>query len=114
MATIFDIANRLADLTTSEKLTWEMDGNENSFATKLEDLTVTISKNPHTPHPTLAVKNRQGHTVETYTAHDFVGTIGGTISDIFRRAKDQTLSGKQTMSDLLTKLEDKAQEPDQA
>ena len=69
------------------KLQWEMNGNERSFITRFDGLAVSITKSTFMSHSTFAVHNSDGVVVDSYTAHDFMGTMSHTLTDLFRKAK---------------------------
>ena len=51
------------------------------------DLPLSITKNTFMSHLTFAVHNSDGVVVDSYTAHDFMGTMSHTLTDLFRKAK---------------------------
>lgn len=51
------VAERLALLTQQEKISWERNGSDRSFITKVGDISASITANAGSPHPTLAVMN---------------------------------------------------------
>lgn len=104
MITIAQIANKAAQLTMEEKIRWEPNGPNNSFKVQLGDLKVTITKPDHALHPTFAVYNAEGQLANSYTASDFMGNLAHTLADLHRIARDQAVSGKDTMVEVMARL----------
>ena len=102
--TINDIANQLAVMTHQGKANWEPNGPEYSFKLRMDDVQVILTKAPHTLHPTISVLNDKGQVVDSYTASDFLGTMGRTLADMHRMVSKQVYSTEQTLDDAMNSL----------